>query len=41
MRKIRKFSDLHPAIGFTEFDIYQDYRQSFLSSDLGKMALLI
>jgi len=37
MRKIRKISDLHPTIGFTEFDIYQDYRQSFLSSELGKI----
>ena len=37
MRKIRKISDLQPTIGFTEFDIYQDYRQSFLSSELGKI----
>ena len=37
MRKIRKISDLHPTIGFTEFDIYQDYRKSFLSSSLGKV----
>jgi hypothetical protein len=37
MRKIRNFSDLHPTIGFTEFDIYQDYYRSFLSSELGKV----
>ena len=37
MRKIRKISDLHPTIGFTEFDIYRDYRRSFLSSELGKV----
>ncbi len=37
MRKIQKFSDLHPTIGFTEFDIFNDYRQSFLTSELGKI----
>jgi hypothetical protein len=37
MRKIRKLSEIHPTIGFTEFDIYQDYRQSFLLSELGKL----
>ena len=37
MRKIRKISELQPTIGFTEFDIYQDYRQSFLCSELGKI----
>jgi len=37
MRKIRNFSDLQPTIGFTEFDIYQDYRQSFHKSELGKV----
>ena len=37
MRKIRFFSDLHPIIGFTEFDIYRDYYHSFLRSELGKI----
>jgi len=37
MRKIRKISDLQPTIGFTEFDIYQDYRQSFQNSELGRL----
>jgi hypothetical protein len=37
MRKIQKISELQPTIGFTEFDIYQDYRQSFLNSELGKI----
>lgn len=37
MRKIQKFCDLHPTIGFTEFDIFTSYRQSFLSSELGKI----
>jgi hypothetical protein len=37
MRKIQKISELQPRIGFTEFDIYQDYHQSFLASELGKL----
>jgi len=37
MRKVQKFSELQPTIGFTEFDIYRDYRQSFSSSELGKI----
>jgi hypothetical protein len=41
MRKIRNFSDLHPTIGFTEFDFYQNYRQSFPNSELGKIHALI
>ena len=41
MRKIRNFSDLQPTIGFTEFDIYQDYRQSFLNSELGSIYRLL
>ncbi|GHS92825.1 hypothetical protein FACS1894203_5400 [Bacteroidia bacterium] len=35
MRKIQKISDLQPTIGFTEFDIYNQYRHSFASSELG------
>ena len=37
MRKIRKISELHPSIGFTEFDIFRDYSQSFHNSELGKI----
>jgi len=37
MRRVRKISEIQPTIGFTEFDIYQDYRQSFLVSELGKI----
>jgi hypothetical protein len=37
MRKIRKISDLQPTIGFTEFDIFRDYSQSFHNSELGKL----
>jgi len=37
MCKIQKISDIQPTIGFTEFDIYRAYRQSFLCSELGKL----
>ena len=37
MRKIQKISELQPTIGFTEFDIYRQYEQSFHSSELGKL----
>ena len=37
MRKIQKISELQPTIGFTEFDIYNQYEQSFHSSELGKL----
>jgi len=37
MRKIRKISELQPTIGFTEFDIFRDYGQSFQNSELGKL----
>lgn len=37
MAKVQKISDLQPTFGFTEFDIYQDYRQSFQMSELGKI----
>jgi len=37
MRKIQKISDIQPTIGFTEFDIFRDYGQSFLNSELGKL----
>ncbi len=35
LRKIRKICDLQPTIGFTEFDIYNAYLQSFHQSELG------
>jgi len=41
MRKIRKISELQPTIGFTEFDIFTDYRKSFLKSEVGKIYQLI
>jgi hypothetical protein len=37
MRKIQKKSELQPTISFTEFNIFKDYRQSFLRSELGKL----
>jgi hypothetical protein len=37
MAKVQKISELQPKLGFTEFDFYEDYRQSFISSELGKL----
>ena len=37
MRKIQRISELQPTIGFTEFDIFTAYRQSFVHSELGKL----
>jgi hypothetical protein len=41
MRRIRKISEIQPAIGFTEFDIFNDYRQSFQASELGRVYALL
>jgi hypothetical protein len=41
MRKIRKISELHPTIHFTEFDFYKNYQQSFLTSELGRIHALL
>jgi hypothetical protein len=41
MRKVRKISELQPTIGFTEFDFYSNYAQSFQNSELGKIHNLI
>ena len=41
MRKIRKISELQPTISFTEFDIFKDYAQSFLHSELGRLHSLL
>ena len=41
MRKIKKISELQPTIAFTEFDIFRDYGQSFLTSELGKIYQLL
>lgn len=37
MAKIQKISGLQPTLGFSEFDIYQSFRESFLCSELGKL----
>lgn len=37
MAKIQKISQLQPTLGFTEFDIYSNFRESFHSSELGKL----
>lgn len=37
MVKVQKISELHPVLGFTEFDVYQAYKSSFLSSELGRL----
>ena len=40
MVKIQKISRLEPTLGFTEFDIYQCYKSSFESSELGRLHAL-
>jgi hypothetical protein len=37
MAKIQKISELQPSLGFTEFDIFRVYGQSFFNSELGKI----
>ena len=37
MAKIAKISEIHPTLGFTEFDILEKYRKSFNESELGKL----
>ena len=41
MRKIQKFSEIEPTLGFTEFDFYQNFRLSFPDSELGKLRSLL
>lgn len=40
MVKIQKISEIEPSLGFTEFDILKKYRQSFETSDLGRLHAL-
>ena len=35
MAKIQNISEIHPTLGFTEFDIIEKYRRSFHESELG------
>ena len=37
MAKIAKISEIHPILGFTEFDILEKYRKSFHESGLGRL----
>ena len=37
MAKIQKISEIHPTLGFTEFDILEQYRKSFQESELGRL----
>ncbi|MDR0295540.1 MAG: hypothetical protein LBH91_05035 [Prevotellaceae bacterium] len=41
MRKIQKISELQPTISFTEFEVFKDYGQSFLRSELGKLQVML
>ena len=36
MAKIQNISEIHPTLGFTEFDILENYRKSFNKSELGR-----
>ena len=37
MAKIQNISEIHPTLGFPEFDILEKYRKSFNESELGKL----
>ena len=37
MDKIQNISEIHPTLGFTEFDIIEKYRKSFHESELGRL----
>ena len=37
MAKIQNISEIHPTLGFTEFDILEKYRKSFKESELGRL----
>ena len=37
MAKIQNISEIHPTLGFTEFDILERYRKSFNESELGRL----
>ena len=40
MVKIQKISEIEPRLGFTEFDMLKKYRQSFPTSELGRLHAL-
>ena len=37
MVKIQNISEIHPTLGFLEFDILEKYRKSFNESELGRL----
>ena len=37
MAKVQNFSEISPDLPFTEFDFYELYRQTFATSELGKI----
>ena len=37
MAKIQNISEIHPTLGFTEFDIIGKYRKSFHESEFGRL----
>ena len=37
MAKIQNISEIHPTLGFTEFDILENYRKSFNESEPGRL----
>ena len=37
MAKIQNISEIHPTLGFTEFDILEKYRKSFNESELCRL----
>ena len=41
MAKIQNLSDIQQELAFTEFGVYQRYVESFKSSELGRIKLLL
>lgn len=41
MAKIQNISEIHPTLGFTEFDVLEKYRKSFNESELGRLHSVI
>lgn len=37
MTKIQNISEIHPTLGFTEFDIPEKYRKSFNENELSRL----
>ena len=37
MAKVQNISEIHPTLGFTEFDVLEKYRKSFHESELGRL----